>query len=401
MDAPAEFESALRNALGHLFDPTYRPASCLSAIAGWEGQRTFESLRPLLIEAIESLRPGPEVPLSAREWRLYDLLAHRYLQAHTQDETAERLGITSRHLRREQEDALQLLADRLWQHGSQGPVTAAAPLPGTPGGEWRSQVRQELAALQRSAPGVVADVALALTGALELARTVAAPHKVELCAPESPPGLVAAIHPSALRQALLTAISRLAPHVQPGGEIACHAEPGTERISITLAGSPVAPAATPDVELPGEILASQGGTLEVLHEGTTLTLVIQVPAAQRVSVLVVEDNLDLVHFYQRYTAETRYQIRHLPAGQGLFEAIEAAAPDIIVLDIMLPDADGWELLTYLRQYPATSRIPVIVCSVVREEELVLALGATLFLAKPVRRAEFVAALDAALGRAGT
>jgi len=59
---------------------------------------------------------------------------------------------------------------------------------------------------------------------------------------------------------------------------------------------------------------------------------------------------------------------------------------------MLPDVDGWELLTHLHQHPATRHIPVLVCTVVHAEELARALGAAAYLAKPVRRAEFIEAL---------
>ncbi len=66
---------------------------------------------------------------------------------------------------------------------------------------------------------------------------------------------------------------------------------------------------------------------------------------------------------------------------------------MIVLDIMLPDIDGWELLTNLHEYPGTRAIPVIICSVVKQEELAEALGAALYVAKPVMRKQFIEALD--------
>ena len=115
--------------------------------------------------------------------------------------------------------------------------------------------------------------------------------------------------------------------------------------------------------------------------------------------LVVDDNVDLVHVYRRYAVGTRYRIIHAPQGQRVFETIDASAPDIIVLDIMLPDVDGWELLANLHEHPATRSIPIVVCSVVREQELALALGATLYLPKPVERQQFLRALDQALRQA--
>jgi CheY-like chemotaxis protein len=69
-----------------------------------------------------------------------------------------------------------------------------------------------------------------------------------------------------------------------------------------------------------------------------------------------------------------------------------------VLDVLLPDTDGWELLTYLHEHPATRALPILVASVVHGEELALALGATAYLSKPVRRQQFIQALDQARAR---
>jgi CheY-like chemotaxis protein len=83
----------------------------------------------------------------------------------------------------------------------------------------------------------------------------------------------------------------------------------------------------------------------------------------------------------------------LSQGSKIIEEIEAIRPDIIVLDLMLPDVDGWQLLAELHEHPASRDIPLIVCSVVREEDLALALGATTYLPKPVQCHQLIAALD--------
>jgi CheY-like chemotaxis protein len=77
-------------------------------------------------------------------------------------------------------------------------------------------------------------------------------------------------------------------------------------------------------------------------------------------------------------------------------AVETVTPDVIVLDVILPDADGWELLMHLHEHPIARSIPIIICSVVREKELALALGAKAYLPKPVRRRQFISALQQAL-----
>jgi CheY-like chemotaxis protein len=72
---------------------------------------------------------------------------------------------------------------------------------------------------------------------------------------------------------------------------------------------------------------------------------------------------------------------------------EAESPEIIVLDVMLPDTDGWELLGRLRAHPLTRQTPVIVCTILPQEQLALALGAAAFLSKPISRPALLAALD--------
>ena len=69
------------------------------------------------------------------------------------------------------------------------------------------------------------------------------------------------------------------------------------------------------------------------------------------------------------------------------------SPQIIVLDVMMPHVDGWEILGRLRQHPVTGQIPIIVCTILAQEELALSLGASSFIRKPITRQAFLAALD--------
>jgi Amt family ammonium transporter len=69
-------------------------------------------------------------------------------------------------------------------------------------------------------------------------------------------------------------------------------------------------------------------------------------------------------------------------GLHLAQTLE---PDAIVLDIMMPEMDGWELLQRLRAHPKTQEIPVVICSVINDPDLARSLGASFFLPKPVSR----------------
>jgi CheY-like chemotaxis protein len=79
--------------------------------------------------------------------------------------------------------------------------------------------------------------------------------------------------------------------------------------------------------------------------------------------------------------------------------VKTSPPDVIVLDVMLPDVDGWKLLMELHEDPVTRPIPIVVCSVIREEELAYSLGAAAYLSKPVDPRAFIQVLEQASARA--
>ena len=78
-----------------------------------------------------------------------------------------------------------------------------------------------------------------------------------------------------------------------------------------------------------------------------------------------------------------------PAG---LEAVRQNRPSAVLLDIRLPGMDGWEVLTTLKQDPDTRDIPVIVVSIVDEQQRGAALGAAAYLVKPVGRGALLDAL---------
>ena len=430
MAAYEQFEQDLREGLAHLYDPAYRPSALLLSVLGHDTEQSTESAQAVLIQAIEGLAPGPQVPATARIRRIHQLLSVRYLQNLCQDEAAERLAITPRHLRREQQQAISVLARRLWEEsrpGTAGRATAGgAASPGKvesappeseaaaanqgreaaetdPTGDWRSQVKEEVACLQRGAPGgvaaplVVANVAETMRSVVDMARALTAKRGIALRLEHVEPELMAAVHPSGLRAILLTGIMELARDMT-SGDLALSARRRRGRVGISISACPAPSSRTHEDDL-RELLATQGGALLVREGDTTASLELVLPSTEKVKVLVVDDNADLVHFYDLYTAGTQYQISNIQEGERAFRAIEDSPPGIIVLDVMLPDMDGWELLSQLHAHPATCSIPVIVCSVVREEELAMALGAALYVAKPVRRQQFLSALDQALNQA--
>jgi CheY-like chemotaxis protein len=119
--------------------------------------------------------------------------------------------------------------------------------------------------------------------------------------------------------------------------------------------------------------------------GTSFTARLSLPANERITILFVDDNEDSLNLFKRSLDGTHFHFTgtHDP-HKAVDLAIEYGARGI-VLDIMLPEIDGWELLGRLRIHPRLSTIPVIISTILPHEQLALSLGAAGFLRKPVSR----------------
>jgi CheY-like chemotaxis protein len=114
--------------------------------------------------------------------------------------------------------------------------------------------------------------------------------------------------------------------------------------------------------------------------------------AQPPVLLVVDNHPDFVELVRRFLAETDWRVASAPdVAQGQQLALEQK-PGAILLDVMMPGQDGWDLLLALKSQPETRHIPVIICSVLYEPQVARALGATSYLAKPIRQPDLLEAL---------
>lgn len=407
-----EFEQELQEALSHLYDPHYQPSAALCTAIGCDPRDGVPAIRTTILHAIESLKPAPDTPPAAHTKQLYDLLNYRFVLKLTQEETAYRVNVSRRTINRMQHAAVRALAGALWKRGQkaerspdelsrwkedpstmEGALDIQAP-------DWRSQVRRELDSLQAKAPDARSDVGETIGNALGLMNALVSELGTHVEARSIQPDLIAAVHPVLLQQVLLSAVKRLAPHISDG-QIITYARLEDGNVTITLAGTIASEGALSETGLISDIPTSEDISIEAHLDGAQVFVWIRSPSADRVTVLVVDDNEDMARFYRDCTLGTKYYIAHITQGRELFGAIEATAPDVIVLDVMLPDIDGWRLLMRLREDPTTRPIPVIICSVVQEEDLALSLGAASYLPKPVRPREFIQALDQVLPEAPT
>jgi len=117
----------------------------------------------------------------------------------------------------------------------------------------------------------------------------------------------------------------------------------------------------------------------------------------RKTVLLIEDDIEVRLLYEKYLRGSSFQTvpaRSAREAEALLGNIEPAA---IVLDIVLPDMNAWELLVDLKSRPATRETPIIVITNLQERQKALSLGADAFALKPVERRWLIEQLTALTG----
>jgi CheY-like chemotaxis protein len=402
-----QFQQHLREGLGHLHDPEALCRSPLAVILGVAHRSdTYSALQAILTEAIAALEPGPAAPSTSRAWRIYELLTCRYVQEQSAPVVAHQLGLSIRHLRREQGFALEALANQLWERFDLEKAPAAervaAVVPLTEGVE--AVVTEELAWVRETHLKSPTDLGQALHAVVDMIRPLAARHETDLVVTlaEPLPGL--AVHPIALDHILLGLLSA-AIHQSSGGQVRVSARSQTWEVEIkaqytTSAGAAgsIADGDPAELAMIYRLADLCGGKLTVSPDDKTFTATLVFPAFEQLPVLVIDDNADTLQLLKRYTAGTRYRLIGTADPAQALSLVEQLAPWIIVLDVMMPDVDGWRVLGRLRQHPLTSHIPFIVCTILMEEKLAFLLGASAFLRKPVTRQAFLDALDAQAAR---
>lgn len=349
-------------------------------------------VRSTLLGAIETLKPGSGIPPRAKEGRPYALLYGRYVQGMSTAELLEELAISVRQLRREHKRALDAVVCLAWD--------ALAPYldrtsPSLVSSPHNAMAADEVEQLIKQAQPEYLDLWPVVEGILAFVIPLAEARGISFdCIPPSAPGLVLA-NRIVLRQALLEVLAYALDRAERGELIVggrVEEEPAlwiTARHSIST--SPACEAGR--LHISHRLISSQRGRLSIDDRTGEWRAVLTLPPANHIPVLVIDDNEGLVELLRRYLSGRPYRVMTATTAEQAIRQAHDAKVKVIILDIMMPQQDGWEVLQRLRSAPETRETPVVVCSVLNEPDIAANLGASGYLKKPVTQDSLLAALD--------
>ncbi len=339
-----------------------------------------QATRNLLLNAIEALRPLRPAPPHVLAARSYEVLSLRYVSGLAIEEVAERLAIGERQvyrdLRRAEEELAALLRSQ---------AASAAPEP--------PSLQEELALVEPTPQWV--DLADLIAHAVDTVRPLLVQRQIDLAYSGPQQGIMAMVRPAILRQVLVQTLSALAQSLsQETLQLNLHVSDAEAARLIQVLLPRPAPLARLDLLQAAMAMGqSIGVDCSLVHDASGVRAVtLALRAAATRPVLIVEDNPGACELYARYLQDTEWQAVAVHDPRLAEETAVAWRPAAIILDLLMPEIDGWSVLQRLRLDPRTAQIPVIVCSVINDAELAAALGAVASFKKPISRLDLLTAL---------
>jgi CheY-like chemotaxis protein len=405
MTEPQAYEAQVQEALAHLYDLSFLERAPLAASLGQPKRRGGgATLHRVLVEAIERLKPPRDVSAEAVAWKIYRTLHLRYVRSLSASVVASELGLSTRQAQRIHVAAVASVATALseaqWTSPPDVPVQLTTPRPWADSAVLADPLLDdEIAAILAGEHGESESLPSILRSAVDTVTPMlgARQASVELLVDDA---VAPRIAPHDLVRPAVVQLLLAALDWGPAQKVIVFGSAEGDNVRLLLAVESRAKLA--DVELgqtaldhrlrvAHRLLGALGGRVAI-ELAPAFRIEAWLPVEVAPTILVVEDNPQVVQLFHRYLSGSPFQLVAAANGSVAFDLATAEHPAAITLDLLLPQRDGWEFLQAVKVHPDTRHIPVIVCSVLRERELALALGAADFLAKPVTQHDLLSSL---------
>ncbi len=101
------------------------------------------------------------------------------------------------------------------------------------------------------------------------------------------------------------------------------------------------------------------------------------------TILVVDDDTPIRSLLRQELTDAGYQVKEAANGKAALDAVRLSKPDLIILDVMMPEINGFDVAAVLKNDPATMDIPIIILSIVQDKERGFRIGVDRYLTKPI------------------
>lgn len=393
-----EFIQQIRGLLEHLYDFPYQQRHTLVLTPADTGYAVVEiagpKARKLLLDALEKIGEEKSLAFRSSQARAYNILRLHYIEGMGINDVARELGLSPRQTYRDLRSAGEVIAAIVWTHlikqisGAKA-GSAAAPAVETPA------AAESPGSPQPSLQFQPANLNELVTTICDIVRPLADSHAVELklALPDLP--VIVPTDGMVARQ-VITGLLSLA--IRTARSHPLHITLSTNgrecflRFSFRAAvpvGGAVSDIADPSIGLYAQNLGWR--IAQQVNPDQQVEILVSMPTHLR-TCLIIDDNPGFVELLERYVDNSVIYITTADNGLKGIEIARQLQPDVIILDVMIPEMDGWQVLQTLRSAPATKTIPIIICSVFYDPDLALTLGAADVLKKPVRKEDLVNAL---------
>ncbi len=135
-----------------------------------------------------------------------------------------------------------------------------------------------------------------------------------------------------------------------------------------------------------------------LNQSSLIENVVSIENQNAKTILIIDDDPTVSELMKRQLTKDSYNVVIANNGREGIELARKIKPDLITLDILMPEMDGWSVLRTLKADPEVSKIPVVMASILDEKNKGFSLGASDFVSKPIEKDRLINSIQTLIGR---
>ncbi len=131
--------------------------------------------------------------------------------------------------------------------------------------------------------------------------------------------------------------------------------------------------------------------------------IINLPGKTMKKILIVDDDVQILNLLKKFLADEGYETFGIDQSSKVIQAVDSLLPDLFILDLMMPDPDGFMLCRMLRANPKFVKTPILIVSALGDSDskaLALSAKADAYLTKPIKLANLTSIIKGLLDKAG-